>query len=62
MPASDGEVDIAALVIDVTSRMGTKNFANCQPEGNQKAVAEETMLHQEGVMVKAMARQLVEEL
>ncbi|KAL3162546.1 hypothetical protein ABBQ32_010200 [Trebouxia sp. C0010 RCD-2024] len=38
--------------------MGTKNFENCQPEGSQKAAAEETMLLQEGVMVKAMARRL----
>lgn len=60
--ASGGEVDTADLVIDVTSRMETRNCENCQLEEIQKAVAEENTLHQEGAMDKAMARQLVEEL
>ena len=55
-------MDIAASEIDVTSRMGTKNFENCQLEASQKEVAEETILHHEEVMDKAMARQPVEEL
>lgn len=60
MPASGGEVDIAALVIDATSRTEMKNFENCLLEKTLKEVAEETMLPQEGVMDKAMARQPVE--
>ena len=62
MPASGGEVDIAALVIGATSRMEMKNFENCLLEETLKEVAEETMLPQEGVMDKAMARQPVEAL
>ena len=62
MPASGGEVDIAVLVIDATSRMEMKNFGNCLLEESQKEVAEETMLPQEEVMDKAMARQQVEAL
>ena len=62
MPASGGEVDTVVLVIAATLRMEMRNFENCPLEETKKRVAEETTLPQEGVMGKAMARQLVEEL
>lgn len=50
------------MVTGATLHMEKKNFVNFLPEMRLKGLAEETMLHQEGVMDKAMERQLVEEL